>query len=72
MTQRNIDPIHPRRINQIVKGERAITADTALRLARHSGTTPEFWMNLQDHYEIERARATLGRRLDAEVKPRVA
>jgi len=64
--------VHPRRINQIVKGERAITADTALRLARYFGTSPEFWMNLQDHYEIEKARAVLGHRLESEVKPHVA
>ncbi|MES1943662.1 XRE family plasmid maintenance system antidote protein [Salinisphaera sp. PC39] len=64
--------VHPRRINQIVKGERAITADTALRLARYFGTSPEFWMNLQDHYDIDKARAALGGRLESEVKPHVA
>jgi addiction module HigA family antidote len=64
--------VHPRRINQIVKGERAITADTALRLARYFGTSAEFWMNLQDRYEIETTAAELGDRLESEVKQRVA
>ena len=48
--------IPPRRINQIVNGKRAITADTALRLARYFGTTAEFWMNLQKNYELDLAR----------------
>jgi addiction module HigA family antidote len=43
------------RINDIVRGKRAITADTALRLARYFGTTPQFWMNLQANYDLERA-----------------
>src|SRR5690242_160281 len=41
------------RINDIVRGKRAITADTALRLARYFGTTPQFWMNLQGNYDLE-------------------
>lgn len=64
--------VPPRRINEIVQGKRAITADTALRLARFFGTEPEFWMNLQSHYEIELAAEAIGRRLDSEVKPRAA
>ena len=41
------------RMNDIVRGKRAITADTALRLARYFGTTPQFWLNLQSNYELE-------------------
>lgn len=52
--------VPPRRINEIVHGKRAITADTALRLAQYLGTTPEFWMGLQDDYELEEARRNLG------------
>ena len=52
--------VPPRRINEIVKGVRGITADTALRFARYFGTTAEFWMNLQNHYELERLRDELG------------
>ena len=44
--------IRPRRINEIVHGKRGITADTAIRLARYFGTSEEFWMNLQSHYEL--------------------
>lgn len=64
--------VPPRRINEIVRGKRAITADTALRLGRYFGTSPEFWMNLQDHYELERAQRVLGDRLDQEVRIHVA
>ncbi len=56
--------VPPRRINEIVHGKRAITADTALRLARYFGTTPEFWMSLQDDYELEEARRNLGETLE--------
>lgn len=48
--------VSPRRINGIVQGRRAVTADTALRLARYFGTIPSFWMGLQDVYELEEAR----------------
>ncbi len=48
------------RISQIVAGKRNITADTALRLGRYFGTSPDFWMNLQKTYELDEARATLG------------
>ena len=44
--------VPPRRINEIVHGKRGITADTAIRLARYFGTSEEFWMNLQSHYEL--------------------
>lgn len=58
-----------RRINEIVLGKRSITADTALRLARFFGTSPELWVNLQAHYELEIARDSLNGRLRKEVKP---
>jgi len=45
--------VPPRRINEIVKGKRAITADTALRLGRFFGNTPQFWINLQTDYDLE-------------------
>ncbi len=56
--------VPPRRINEIVHGKRAVTADTALRLSRYFGITPEFWMGLQDDYELEEARRELGPELD--------
>lgn len=56
--------VSPRPINEIVQGKRAVTADTALRLARYFGTTPDFWMGLQDDYELEEARRQLGPELD--------
>jgi antitoxin HigA-1 len=58
-----------RRINEIVQGKRAISADTALRLARFFGTSPELWVNLQAHYELEVAKDALNGRLLKEVKP---
>lgn len=61
--------VPPRRLNEIVHGKRGISADTALRLARYFGTSPQFWMNLQDRYEMETARAALGDRLEEEVRP---
>lgn len=64
--------VPPRRINEIVHGKRAVTADTALRLGRYFGTTAQFWMNLQGKYELDRAADALGGRLEAEVKRRVA
>lgn len=60
--------VPPRRINEIVLGKRAITADTAVRLARYFGTTEQFWTGLQDDYELEEAHAALGSGLDTEVK----
>ncbi len=61
--------VHPRRINEIVLGKRRITADTALRLARFFGTSPQFWMGLQNDYDLEVAADTLGNRLEVEVRP---
>jgi addiction module HigA family antidote len=57
-----------RRINEIVHGNRAITADTALRLARYFGMTEQFWMNLQTRYDLEVEKDRLGSRLDDEVQ----
>lgn len=62
--------ISPRRINEIVNGKRRVTADTALRLARHIGTTAKFWMNLQAQYELDLAEDELAGRLDQEVRVR--
>jgi len=64
--------VPPRRINEIVKGKRAVTADTALRLGRYFDMSAQFWMNLQDRYELELAERALGGRLDEEVRRRVA
>jgi len=60
--------VSPRRINEIVHGTRGITADTALRLAKYFGTSEEFWMNLQSHYELRIKRRALHDQL-AEIRP---
>ena len=60
--------VAPRRINEIVHGKRAISADTALRLARYFGTTDRFWLNLQTRYDLELEKDRLGGRLDTEVR----
>jgi addiction module HigA family antidote len=52
------------RLNEIIRGRRGITGDTALRLGRATNTTPEFWMNLQALYDLETAREKLGSKLD--------
>ena len=57
-----------RRINEIVHGTRAITADTCLRLSRYFGTSERFWLNLQTHYDIEVQKDRLGDTLDSEVR----
>jgi len=51
--------VSPRRINQIVHGERAISADTALRLSRYFGLTDQYWLNLQAHYDLQMAKEQL-------------
>ena len=56
--------VPPRRINEIVLGKRGITADTALRLGRYFGTSPQFWMNLQARYDLEMQRDLIGNQLD--------
>ncbi len=60
--------VHARRINEIVLGKRRITAETALRLARYFGTTPQFWLGLQADYDLDVASDELGERLDREVR----
>jgi antitoxin HigA-1 len=64
--------VPPRRINEIVHGQRAVTADTALRLARYFGTSEGFWMGLQADYDLEEARKRLGEQLERVVRPRAA
>ena len=58
------------RITGILHANRGITADTALRLARYFGTTPQFWMNLQRNYDLRRAEAEVGARIREEVAAR--
>ena len=60
------------RITGILRGERAITADTALRLGRFFAMSPEFWLGLQMDYDLETTRASIGDRLEHEVTPRAA
>lgn len=60
--------VPPIRISEIVRGMRALSADTALRLARYFGTTADFWMNLQNHYDLEIQKDFLKDRLSFEVK----
>ena len=62
--------VPPRRINEIVRGQRSITADTALRLARYFGTSERFWLNLQARFDLETERDRLGKRLEREVQVR--
>jgi len=59
--------VPPRRINEIVHGKRSITADTALRLGRFFGMSPQFWLNLQTRYDLEVTEDLLEDRLDEEV-----
>ncbi|MCB2227292.1 MAG: HigA family addiction module antidote protein [Desulfarculaceae bacterium] len=60
--------VSPRRINEIVHGKRALTADTALRLARYFGMSARFWTGLQEDFDLETARQKLSGRLEREVK----
>ena len=60
------------RVNDIVLGRRGISADTAFRLARYFGTTPDFWINLQARHDLEAADRKLRRRIEREVRPRAA
>ncbi len=62
--------VAPIRINEIVHGQRAISADTALRLGRYFGMSPQFWLNLQSHYDLAMAEDQIGRRLAQEVQIR--
>ena len=60
------------RMNDIVRGRRAVTADTALRLTRYFGTTPQFWMNLQANYELELAQDARGSEIAQRIRPHQA
>ena len=60
--------VPPRRINEIVHGHRSVSADTALRLGRYFGVSPQFWLNLQSHFDLAREEDRIGDRLDTEVK----
>ena len=59
------------RLNQIVNEKRSITADTALRLSKALGTTPEFWMNLQSRYDLDQTRDASAGKIEREVRPLV-
>lgn len=61
--------VDARRINEIVLGKRSITADTALRLARYFGNSPQFWLGLQNQYDLDVTEDQLGKRLEREVRP---
>ncbi len=58
------------RITAILNGQRGVSAETALRLSRYLGTTPEFWLNLQKMYELRQAQIEAGKSIEKEVKPR--
>lgn len=60
--------VPPRRINEIVHGKRAVSADTALRLSRFFGNSAQFWLNLQARFDLETERDRLGARLEQEVE----
>ena len=60
--------VPPIRISEILRGKRAISADTALRLSKYLGTTPEFWLNLQAHYDLEIASELLNKKLKFQIK----
>ena len=60
--------VDPRRINEIVHGKRSISADTALRLGRYFGMSPQFWLNLQSHYDLELLDMTNGDQINRDVK----
>jgi antitoxin HigA-1 len=64
--------VSPRRINEIALRKRSITADTALRLARYFGNSPQFWLGLQMDYDLDIAGARLGRRLERIVRVRAS
>jgi addiction module HigA family antidote len=60
------------RVSEIVNSKRAITPDTALRLARYFRTSPEFWVGMQATYDLERARDEVGAEIEAKIKPMAA
>ena len=61
--------VPPRRINEIIQGKRAVSADTALRLARYFRNSPKFWMNLQAQYDLDSEAQRIGRWVETEIKP---
>ena len=64
--------VPPNRISQIIGGERAVSADSALRLARYFGTTPDFWLGLQMKFDLDKARDELIAEIERDVHPRAA
>ncbi len=64
--------VPPNRITSIVNGERSISGETALRLAKYFGTTAQYWMNLQAHYDLELARDEFEAAVEKEIRPRSA
>jgi addiction module HigA family antidote len=61
--------VPPRRINEIVHGNRAVSADTALRLARYFGTSERFWLNLQAQYDLDVESDRIGERIEKDIRP---
>ena len=59
------------RLNEVVRGRRSVSTDTALRLARYFGTSPQFWINLQVRYDLDVAERALRPAIDSQVKPRI-
>lgn len=68
---RDID-VAPNRVSEIVNGKRAITADTALRLGKHFGVSPEIWLDLQSDYELRLAQRTVWKLIEPRVRVRAA
>ena len=62
----------PNRVSAIVNGKRAITADTALRLGKYFGVSPEIWLDLQSDYDLRVARRTVWRQIEPLIRPRAA
>jgi addiction module HigA family antidote len=60
------------RVSHLVTGKRPVTAEMALRLARFFGQTPQYWLNLQSRYDLDRAQDAVGSRVNMEVRPRAA
>lgn len=60
------------RLSMIIRGKRGISPDTSLRLARYFGFTPEYWLNMQTHYDFEIIRRQSMKKIEKEVKPREA
>ena len=58
-----------RRVNEIALGRRGVSADTALRLGRYFNTTPQFWLNLQSHYELDQARLSSASEIEKTIHP---